>query len=478
MSDLSTLDAVGQAEAVRRDDVTPVELVDAAIERIEKLNVELNAVIHERFEQARREAEEAPAGPFRGVPFVHKDLDGYTAGDPYHAGGRFLRDAGYSAEHDSHLCAGLRAAGFVLVGKTNTPELGLQPTTEPESCGPTRNPWDTGHSTGGSSGGSAAAVASGMVPVGHAGDGGGSIRIPASECGLVGLKPSRGRVSLGPDEAESWGGLVVRMAVTRSVRDTAGVLDAISGPMPGDPYAAPPPARPYALEVGSDPGALRVGVLAHVPSGTANVHPDCVAAAEATGRLLESAGHAVEPAHPAALGEDLTGAFISFWAPFTTADLDRWAAMAGRAVGPDDVEAGTWTLAEMGRGVNAAQYLAAGEWLGGWGRRVRAWWEDDGFDLLVTPTLAEPPPRLGQFSATPDDPLRGFRRSAELVPFTVSFNVTGQPAVSLPLHWNDAGLPIGSQLVAAYGREDVLIRVASQLEEAQPWADRRPPVSA
>ena len=264
--DLAFLDALAQAALVREGKVTPVELVESAITRVEKLNPELNAVIHPRFDAARAEAVGVlPDGPLRGVPIVIKDLDASTSGDPLHFGNQALKEAGRQADHDTWLVERLRAAGCVVIGKTNTPEFGLMPTTEPMAYGPTRNPWNTDHGVGGSSGGSAAAVSSGMVPVGHAGDGGGSIRIPASACGLFGLKPTRGRVSLGPDAGESWAGMVVRHAVTRTVRDSAVVLDIIAGPMPGDPYYAPPPARPFADEVGADPGRLRIGVRTTAP---------------------------------------------------------------------------------------------------------------------------------------------------------------------------------------------------------------------
>ena len=260
-TELSRLDATAQAELVRRGDASPAELVDAAIARVEKLNGELNAVIHPLFDRARSAANGAlPDGPFRGVPIVVKDLDGTLAGAPYHAGNRALKAPATSRRARAYLFEKLEQAGFVIVGKTNTPEFGLLPVAEPEAYGPTRNPWDPQHASGGSSGGSAAAVASGMVPVAHAGDGGGSIRIPASMCGLFGLKPSRGRVSLGPDESEGWAGLVVRHVVTRSVRDSAALLDVLEGYMPGDSYTAPPPARPYANEVGADPGRLRIGL--------------------------------------------------------------------------------------------------------------------------------------------------------------------------------------------------------------------------
>src|SRR5213080_878779 len=277
MSDeLATLDATAQAELVRRGKLSPSALVDAAIARVEAVNPKLNAVIIPLFEKARAQAASPnlPRGPFRGVPFLLKDLLAYSADDPHHMGTRLLKRLGFVAPHDSNTAARLRAAGFVFLGKTNTPELGTLPTTEPDAYGPTRNPWDPSRSTGGSSGGSAAAVAAGLVPAAHANDGGGSIRIPASECGLVGLKPTRGRTSLGPDAGESWAGAVAEHVVTRSVRDTAAVLQAVAGPMPGDPYAASTPRRPFTDEVGADPGRLRIGVLTEAPGAMVETHPD------------------------------------------------------------------------------------------------------------------------------------------------------------------------------------------------------------
>ena len=407
-----------------------------------------------------------------------KDLACHSAGDPMCEGMAFLRSAGWLEKEDTYLAAAFRRAGFVFLGKTNTPELGILPTTEPHAFGPTRNPWDTNHSTGGSSGGSAAAVASGMVPVGHANDGGGSIRIPASECGLVGLKPSRARTSLGPDYGDVLGGLVCEHVVTRSVRDTAAILDAVAGRMPGDPFDAPAPRRPWMDEVGADPGSLRIGIMTTAPGGGTPVHPDCIAAAEAAGRLLESLGHRVEVSHPTALDDaDYTGHFITMWSAGNAWALDYWGRKVGRPAVEADVEPLTWALCEMGRSFSAPHWLAAREWLQASSRQIASWWADDGFDLLLTPTIAEPPPELGSFDSPPDNPLHGLFRAAALVPFTPPFNTTGQPGISLPLSWNDAGLPIGTQLVADVGREDLLIAVAAQLEQAQPWADRRPPVT-
>ena len=490
MSDaLGDYDATALAALIRAGEVKPLELVDAAITRIETLDPQLNSVIHRRFERARAEAAAlgtgpgpTETGPFLGVPFLVKDIACHQADEPFHEGMRFLRDRQWRAEGDSYLAARFRAAGLITVGRTNTPELGIVPTTEPVAYGPTRNPWDRTLSPGGSSGGSAAAVAAGLVPAAHANDGGGSIRIPASACGLVGLKPSRGRVSLGPDA--SFSALVVcEHVVCRTVRDSAAFLDVIAGPMPGDPYVAPPPARPYREEVGADPGPLRIGLMTAAPGGFAITHPDCVAAAESGARTLEGLGHHVEVSHPAALDlPDWSPHFMSLWSAGVALGLDSWSNRTGAVIGADDVEPLTWALAELARALPTPVLLRSIDWLLRTTRLVVEWWEPsggaDGFDLLLTPTLAEPPVPLGTFDPAPHNPMAGFMRAAGFTPFTPPVNVTGQPAISLPLSQTAGGLPVGVQLVAAYGREDLLLRVAAQLEEAVPWAQRRPPISA
>jgi amidase len=480
--DLGGFDATAQAELVRDGTVSPRELVDAALARIDAVDPQLNAVIHRRDARARAEADAGPPdGPFSGVPILVKDLDGSLGGEPLHFGNRLLRDLGHVADHDSYLFARLRAAGCVIVGKTNTPELGLLPTTESHAYGPARNPWDLTRSPGGSSGGSAAAVAAGMVPFAHAGDGGGSIRIPASACGLFGLKPTRGRVSLGPDDGEAWAGLVARHVVTRTVRDSAAVLDVIAGPVPGDPYAAAPPTRPFTAEIDADPGALRVGILsATAPAGLVPVDASCTAAAEDAAALLATLGHTVEPASPPPLDDiALLVHFTTVLAASTAYDLRKLAAIAGRELTADDVEPVTWAQAEAGRAVTAAAYLDAVESLRAWTRRMAEWWEPAhgarGFDVLLTPTMARPPAPLGEIRG--DDADGAILAATPYAAFTVPFNVTGQPAMSVPLTWTD-GLPIGVQLVAASGREDLLLRLAAQLETARPWLDRRPPVHA
>ena len=475
--DLAALDATSQAARVRRGEVSAKELVAAAIDAAERLNPHLNAIIHPRYERALAEAGEALGdGPFAGVPMVVKDLGAAMAGEPHHRGTRALRAVGYVAPYDSALWRRFRRAGFIAIGRTNTPELGSTITTEPLAYGPARNPWNLDHSTGGSSGGSAAAVAAAIVAVGHANDGGGSIRIPASECGLVGLKPSRGRVSQAPDLGEGWAGATIDGAVTRTVRDAAAVLDAIAGYEVGDPYTAVPFARPLAEEVGRDPGRLRVGLLDRPP--TVPAHPDCVAAVAIAGTLLEELGHEVEVSSPAAMYDPpMLERFLTIMFASSAADGADLEAVLGRPLTEDDLEPANLAAIHLGRGVSAVEYLAAVNGQHAWTRQMLSWWHPGphgpGFDLLVSPVIAGPPPPIGWLSGPQAD-----ERLRELLQYTAQFNVTGQPAVSLPLHWNEAGLPIGVQLVAAHGREDVLVRVAAQLEAAAPWADRLPLVSA
>src|SRR5580765_4865502 len=475
-SDLALLDATAQAELVRTRRASPRELVDAAIARIERVNARVNAVITQRFEKARREADAPlPDGPFRGVPFLLKDLTCHSAGDPYHAGMRVLRDLRWTEPHDTHLAARFRAAGFVFLGKTNTPELGPVPTTEPIAYGPTRNPWDPGRSPGGSSGGSAAAVATGMVPVAHANDGGGSIRIPASECGLVGLKPTRGRVSQGPLTGEAWAGGVADGAVTRTVRDAAGLLDAISNRIPGEPYYPPPLPGPLAGEVGADPGRLRIGVLDRPGAEGYLDDPECRAAVAGAALLLEALGHHLEESAPAAMFEpEFLRHFSTIIAADTEATFQGFEELLGRPIGEDEIERRNAAYRRIGRKLSAVDYLDSRAWFGTWARGMADWWEDH--DLLVTPTVGAPPPELGWFTAAGPD--REGERVVSFIPYTAQFNMTGQPAITLPLHWTPGGLPVGVQFVAAYGREDLLIRVASQLEQAAPWAGRHPQVHA
>jgi amidase len=473
--ELASLDATAQAELVRSGEVTPAELVDAALARIDAVDPALNAVIHRFDDKARTVAAgELPDGPFLGVPFLVKDIVCHTAGDPYHCGMQFLKDRSWTAETDAFLAVKLRRAGFVFVGKTNTPELASTVTTEPLAYGATRNPWNTEHSPGGSSGGSAAAVAAGLAPVAHGNDMGGSIRNPASQCGLVGLKPTRARTSLGPSFGEFWGPLTHEGVLTRSVRDTASVLDAIQGPMPGDPYTAPRPAAPFASAVVADPSPLRIGFRA-TGLGGIGVDEECATAVVATAQLLENLGHSVEEASPAALDEPFADGYLPVFASALARDLDRWSATTGDTIRDEQVEPWNWQISEMGRGVSATDYLAAIEKLQSFSRRVAAWWKYH--DVLVLPTVGLPPPKLGVFAPGADLPAV-LPSLNQLTQFLIPFNVTGQPAMSLPLATTADGLPIGVQIVGAFGREDVVLALGAQLERAQPWAHRRPAVHA
>ena len=474
---LTDLDALAQAQLIAKGEVSPREMVDAAIGQAQKVNGDINAIIHPRFERAQNEADgELPRGPFTGVPLVLKDLGAAMGGEPHHMGTQFLKDAKYVAPYDSYLTRRFRDAGFVIIGRTNTPEFGNTITTEPLSYGPSRNPWNLDHSTGGSSGGSAASVASHIVSVGHANDGGGSIRVPASECGLVGLKPSRGRVSKGPDLGESWMGSTIDGCVTRTVRDTAAVLDVICGYEPGDPYIAPPFARPLSQEVGVSPGVLRIGVLDRPPYAHQKDDAESRESVKRTIEVLASLGHQVELAYPAALHEDeVSGKFTAVVAAATHADVSTFERILGRTIGDGDMEPDNLLMRELGRSISAETYLSNQMWIHAWCRRVVQWWEpldgSRGFDILVTPTLAGPPPRIGHLAGAD-----GTRHLIEILAFTSQFNLTGQPAISLPLHWSASGLPMGVQFVAAPFREDVLVRLASQLEEAMPWRDKVAPL--
>jgi amidase len=471
-------DATALAAAVRAGEVMPRELVDAAVGRIEKVNPRLNAVIHEHFDEASDAAAGAvPDGPFRGVPFLMKDAVCHEAGRPYHFGMHLLKELKHRAETDTWLVERYRAAGLVSLGRTNTPEMASTVTTEPVAYGATHNPWDLARSTGGSSGGAAAAVASGMVPAAHGNDMGGSIRFPASWCGLVGLKPTRARTTLGPDFGELWGPTTHEHVLTRSVRDSAGILDAVRGPGVGDPYVIPPPDRPYTEEVGADPGRLRIGFRTLRCDGTGDSEPDVVAAVQDAARMCESLGHhvtadAVAPLDDPRFGEAVAGV----WAGIIAREVDRWGRVIGRPIDVTELEPLNRTFVEMSAGVSASGYLAGIESMQSYARGVAAWFAD--FDVMMLPTVPEPPMMLGRINAHAPDPFAQLLDSGRLTTFTMPFNLTGQPAISLPLGAGRTGLPIGVQLVAPFGREDVLFRLASQLEAAAPWADRHPPLTA
>lgn len=472
-NELAWMDATAQAELVRSKEITPLELTEAAITRIERVNSHLNAVVTKMYDLARDAAKgEIPPGTFAGVPFLLKDLQAAYEGVPMTMGSKFLKD--FKPNGDSELVKRHKRAGLIVVGKTNTPEFGIFPTTEPELFGPTRNPWDLTRIVGGSSGGSAAAVAAGIVPMAHANDGGGSIRIPASCCGLFGLKPTRGRNPLGPHFGDIFGGLVAEHAVTRSVRDSAALLDATAGYDPGDPYVAPLPARPFVQEIGADPGKLRIAFSTTAING-AEVHADCIAAVHDAAKLCEQLGHTVTEAAPQLNGEMIGKAFMTIWSAGNAWTADSLSFAVGRKPAQEDFEPATWALMEMGRRRTAPEYLMAVQMLQIFARRVAQFMEQ--YDIWLTPTLAEPPLPLGSFASPPDNPMAGMRRSGQFAPFTPIVNATGQPAMSVPLFWNAEGLPIGTHFIARYGDEATLFRLASQLEAAQPWAGRRPPVS-
>jgi amidase len=469
------MDATDQAALVAKGEVSPSELLKAAIERIKQSNPSLNAVVIEWFDHARSVAADPhlPKGPFSGVPFLLKDLYTSFAGQTLSNGNVALKEAGKVDATDTTLVARFKAAGLVIAGRTNSPEMGSLPTTQPVAWGPTRNPWALDRTPGGSSGGAAAAVAAGMVPFANASDGGGSIRIPASCCGLVGLKPSQGRITVGPARAET--GLGVELCVSRTVRDTAGLLDAVRGPGIGDSVIAPAPRRPYLEEVGADPGRLRIGLLDAHPRGEF-LHEDCVSAVRAAASKLAGLGHIVEPACPAGLADaKLPYMFMALWATQMAMAARGFGETLGREVTADDIEPVNWVHIEQARRLSAVDYAIAEAAASAFRRSLQQWWAD-GWDLLLTPTVAEPPPLLTEFDNNPEHPTSPMRRAGRFAAFTPPFNMSGQPAISLPLQRNAEGVPIGIQLAAAYGREDVLIRVAAQLESAHPWSSFHPPI--
>jgi amidase len=471
--DTRWLDATAQAELVASGKVSPVEMVNAAIERVERYDGALNALTYRWFEAARQLASSSdlPEGPFRGVPYLLKDLYAAEAGKPLSNGSKAYKAADYVSTEDSTLVARYKASGLISIGRSNSPEFGSVPVTEPEAWGPTRNPWDLSRTPGGSSGGSASAVAAGIVPIAHASDGGGSIRIPAACCGLVGLKVSQGRISMGPSRDES--NLGVEHCVSRSVRDSARLLDATHGPGIGDVIIAPTPRRPFIDEVGADPGRLRIGFLDFNPRG-GDVHADCVEGVHKTAKLLESLGHHVEPGFPDIFSDNEIGrAFSMLWSTNMGTAIRRFSQALGREMTPNDIEAMNWAQAEFAKGVNGVDFSLAQASSIQFRRAIQSWWTK-GWDLLLTPTLSAPPLPVGSMPNNPERPMTPLMTAGSWVAFTSQFNISGQPAISLPLHRTAEGLPVGMQLAAAYGREDLLIRVASQLEQAAPWAHLTP----
>jgi amidase len=494
--EFSQYDAIGLADLIKRGEVTALEAAEAAIERVERLNPKLNAVVLPLYERARERAKTPfkASGPLGGVPMLLKDLLSPLAGCPFTSGSRFYQ--GVVPDYDAELVRRYERAGLNIVGKTSTPEFGIMPVTEPVLFGPTRNPWDLGRSPGGSSGGAAAAVAAGIVPVAHGGDGGGSLRIPASCCGLFALKPTRGRNPSGPDASEHWLGLAIEHVITRSVRDSALVLDLTAGPEPTSPYWAPPVARPFLEEIGAPSGKLKIAFTdrPHLPG---IVHPDCRAALHDAVRLCESLGHDVEEATPDIDSEHFARAFFTVICGSVAAGIDLAEEELGRRPARDELEVATWLAGMLGAELSAGAAIAAIQTLQSYARRVHRFHEK--YDLLLTPTLGCPPLRIGELEPTGAEAL-AHRTIANLklgavlrlrrviqatvnrvfafVPFSPLANVTGQPSMSVPLFWNHAGLPVGTMFTARFGAEATLFRLARELELARPWADRRPPVHA
>jgi amidase len=486
-------DGLGLAELIRTRQVSAVEVCAAAVARIEQLNPKINAVVTPLFESARRATVQGPPSrAFHGVPFLLKDLLAALAGAPLSFGCRALRD--FVPDHDSELVRRFKNTGVVILGKTNTPEFGLVAYTEPELFGPTRNPWDLGRTPGGSSGGAAAAVAAGMVPLASGGDGGGSIRIPAAYCGLFGLKPSRGRNPTGPDFGELWQGAVVEHVISRSVRDSAAMLDATAGADTGAPFVIAPPERPYVEEIRRDPPRLRIAFNPRSPIGTA-VHPENEKAVLQAARMLQRLGHEVDEAAPALDGRALARSYLTMLYGEVAADLKELEWVLGRAARPQDVETATWTLSLLGRCESAASMAAARRL---WGRAARTMGRfHETYDLYMTPATAQPPARIGELKPKPYEVAAlkmvnrlglgsWLRRSGVIdriamqnmarTPFTQLANFTGQPAMSVPLHWTRGGLPCGVHFMARIGDEATLFRLAAQLEKTSPWFNRRPPL--
>ena len=465
-------DAVGLAELVHGRQISAAEVLEAALAAIEALNPQLNAVINVMEDEARAQvAALTPDAPFAGVPMLLKDLTLSYAGVATNCGSRLFQ--GWTRDFDSEILRRWKSAGLIAVGKTNTPELGQAATTEPLTEGPTHNPWKSGYTPGGSSGGSAAAVAAGMVPVAHASDGGGSIRGPASCCGLVGIKPTRARNPLGPEAGEILEGLIAEHVVSRSVRDSAALLDVSAGPDAGDPYVAPPPERPFAEEVGAPPGRLRIGFSTGAPPGH-TVDAECIRGLEATAQLLEELGHEVEEAAPSHDVELLGEIYMTLIAAHSAATIEKGAAQLGRIPSADNLERVNLYLLERGRRMPATEFVGAVEAINGVVRQFADFFEHR--DIWLTPTMATLPPELGYLDANMDDSELYFERVWTFNTAGPIYNASGNPAVSLPLHWSAEGLPVGMMFGARFGDEATLFRLAAQLEQATPW-NERPPLS-
>jgi amidase len=474
------MDATAQAELVRAGELTATELVGAAIERVEALNPTLNAVVSTTYEEALARAAELDLrkdddrGTFAGVPFLLKDLVIERAGTPFTEGSRSL--LGNVSTMTSELALRLERAGLIVLGRTNTPEFGLTPTCESLLHGPARNPWSTGHSTSGSSGGSAAAVAAGLVPMAHGNDVGGSIRYPASACALFGLKPTRARNPLGPLYGDVAAGMGVEHALTRTVRDSALLLDLTAGPAPGDPYPAPPLVRPLHEEVGVDPGRLRIAVSTRRADGRPT-HPECQVAADQAVALLAGLGHEVVEADLPGLTADVGHAIGIMFDALSAWVAAFWASHRGRAARQDEFEPLTWAYTQAGHRVSAGDYLQAVETIQRFSRTVAGFLTT--YDVFLTPTMSAPPAPIGWITSTPDDPYRALKRGGDTVAYAgVVANLTGNPAMSVPMTWTAEGLPMGVHVLGRFGDEATLIRLAAQVEAARPWVGRLPPVHA
>ncbi len=475
IEEYAQLDALGLAALVNLGKVKPSELTEEAIRLIEKHNPELNAVVYKMYDLARERAKEldstASSAPFHGVPFLLKDILGDYRGVPTTGGSRFM--AGKSAAFDATLTSRYKDAGLVILGKTNAPEFGILPTTEPHAYGPTCNPWSLEHSSGGSSGGAAAAVAAGIVPAAHANDGGGSIRIPASCCGLFGMKPTRARNPLGPVIGDGLGGLICEHVVTRTVRDSAALLDATHGPEAGDPYHATPVDRPFLDEVGAPVGRLKIAYYKKATDGK-SLHPECDAAVESAAKLCAELGHDVEEALPPLDADNLSSSFMTIWAAGLAFQIDSYEMIHGKPAESDHFEPLTWALYESGKQVSASQYQIAISMLQMISREVGRFHEK--YDVWLTPTLGAPPLKNGVIDTSQSDAMTAFAPIIDYVPFTALANATGQPSMSVPLHWTADNLPVGILFSGRFGDEAGLFRLAAQLEEARPWIDRKPPV--
>ncbi|MFW3171596.1 amidase [Geodermatophilus sp. CPCC 206100] len=471
--ELATLDALASADLVRSGELSAADLVGAAIDRIERLDPGINAVVHRRFEAALEEAAGDLSGPFAGVPMLLKGLGAPVRGEPDHQGNPTLQRLGAAHAHDSSVVRRLRRAGFVLLGRTNVPEFGLVSDTQNAVHGITRNPWNPAHTPSGSSGGSAAAVAAGMVPVAHGTDGGGSIRMPASACGLVGLKPSRGRISDGPGEADPLFGHTTNGVLTRTVRDTAALLDVLAGAEPGDPVVAPAGGAPFLDAARPGAARLRIGVVDRSTSSRWATDPRVSAAVRDVAAVLSDAGHRVVESWPRDLFDEQ---YWSHWfdalSPAVGLAVEETTGRAAAAGVEPRSDAVTDLWAGRGRQIDAMTHTRALLWLDGFRRRMAGWWSAEGYDVLLSPVQLGPPAEVSSFWSYPG----GIRDSVDVLQFTPQFNSTGAPAVSVPAAWTDDDLPIGVQLAGRYGEEATLLRLAAEIEQLRPWAGRRPPV--